>query len=121
MYYQQMQQMALQQQSQDDSFNTFTNLNQNQLLEMYGQEQQNFENESEEAYEEGQHDSRVVKTVRSLKRQNSASKGSLGNLQKPPGGIALSGLGTTATTGGRSFGIPVMGNITQQSNRPVMV
>ena len=69
MYYQQMQQMALQQQSQDDSFNTFTNLNQNQLLEMYGQEQQNFENESEEAYEEGQHDSRVVKTVRSLKRQ----------------------------------------------------
>jgi hypothetical protein len=39
MYYQQMQQMALQQQSQDDSFNTFTNLNQNQLLEMYGQEQ----------------------------------------------------------------------------------
>jgi hypothetical protein len=52
---------------------------------------------------------------------SSASKGSLGNLQKPPGGIALSGLGTTATTGGRSFGIPVMGNITQQSNRPVMV
>ena len=71
MYYQQMQQMAQHQQSNDESFNTFSNnLNQNQLLQMYEGEQQNFENEmSEEAYEEGQHDSRVVKTVRSLKRQ----------------------------------------------------
>lgn len=30
---------------------------------------EDFGGESEEAYEEGQHDSRVVKTVRSLKRQ----------------------------------------------------
>jgi hypothetical protein len=36
---------------------------------MYEGDQKQFENDSEEAYEEGQHDSRVVKTVRSLKRQ----------------------------------------------------
>lgn len=59
----------MQEQSEEQPHNMFHSLNQQQVLQMYGEQTQNenFENDSESNYDAFQ-DARVVKTVRSLKR-----------------------------------------------------